>query len=84
MTIATLTSKGQLTLPQPLRAKYRLAAGTRFSVAEGTGGCIELTPLNKRAEEVAGILHRPGMKRLSESQIKERLVAAMKRKWSRR
>jgi AbrB family looped-hinge helix DNA binding protein len=81
MSIATLTSKGQLTLPQPLRAKFRLAAGTRFAVAETPGGRIELTPLNKRAEEVAGILHRPGMKRLSEIEVKRRLVAALRKKW---
>jgi len=81
MPTATLTSKGQLTLPQPLRAKHRLAAGTRFQVTDLPDGSIRLKPLNKRAEEVAGVLHRPGLKPLSEAETKRRLAAAMKRKW---
>jgi antitoxin PrlF len=81
MLTATLTSKGQLTLPQPLRAKHGLAAGTQFYVTELSGGGIQLMPRNKRAEEVAGILHRPGMKRLSDVEAKQRLVLAMKKKW---
>ena len=81
MTTTTLTSKGQLTLPQPLRAKHHLEAGTRFRVTDRPDGSIQLIPMNRRAEDVAGILHRPGADALSTAEVKRRKTDALKRKW---
>jgi AbrB family looped-hinge helix DNA binding protein len=38
MPIATMTSKGQLTLPAPMRKKLRLRAGSRLELLEQADG----------------------------------------------
>ena len=50
MPSATLTSKGQITLPKAIRDLLRLSAGDRVDFI---------------VRELKGLLHRKGMKRLS-------------------
>jgi antitoxin PrlF len=59
MTIATITSKGQVTLPKEIRSRLHLKAGEKidFRVDEETG-TTTLVPLNKRVDDVFGLLHR--------------------------
>jgi antitoxin PrlF len=62
MSVATLTSKGQLTLPKDVRMKLHLEAGEKiaFRIDEATGSAV-MFPMNKTVDEVFGILkaHRP-------------------------
>jgi antitoxin PrlF len=60
MTIATITSKGQVTLPKEIRRKLHLEAGEKidFRVDEETGTAT-LVPLNKHVEDAFGLLSRP-------------------------
>ncbi|MGB7568078.1 MAG: AbrB/MazE/SpoVT family DNA-binding domain-containing protein [Chitinivibrionales bacterium] len=64
MSIATLTSKGQITLPKDIRAKLHLEAGEKiaFRIDETTGQAV-LFPMNKRVDEVFGMLGNAGAKR---------------------
>jgi AbrB family looped-hinge helix DNA binding protein len=57
MSIATITSKGQITLPKDVRTRLHLEAGEKiaFRVDESTGEAV-LTPLNKTVDEVFGLL----------------------------
>ena len=59
MSIATITSKGQVTLPKEIRNKLHLEAGEKidFRVNE-EAGTATLVPVNKHIEDVFGILHR--------------------------
>lgn len=59
MSVATLTSKGQVTLPKEIRRKLHLEAGEKidFRVDEESGTAI-LVPLNRRVDDVFGILKR--------------------------
>jgi AbrB family looped-hinge helix DNA binding protein len=61
MSVATLTSKGQLTLPKDVRTKLHLEAGEKiaFRVDEATGSAV-MFPMNKTVDEVFGILKNPG------------------------
>ena len=56
---ATLTSKGQVTIPKEVRDELRLRAGhrVRFTVEEGTRAVI--TPVYRRLSELAGMLGKP-------------------------
>ena len=53
---ATLTSKGQLTLPKPARDALGLDTGTRFTVNINKSGSLTLTPIRASALSIAGIL----------------------------
>jgi AbrB family looped-hinge helix DNA binding protein len=61
MSVATLTSKGQLTIPKDVRIKLHLEAGEKiaFRVDEATGSAV-MFPMNKTVDEVFGILKPPG------------------------
>lgn len=61
MSVATLTSKGQLTLPKDVRVKLHLEAGEKiaFRVDEATGSAV-MFPMNKTVDEVFGILKPSG------------------------
>lgn len=61
MSTATLSSKGQVTLPREIRKKLHLVAGEKidFLLDEKTLTAT-LRPLNKHAQDIFGILHRPG------------------------
>lgn len=58
MSIATITSKGQITLPKDIREKLHLEAGEKidFRVDEDSGTAT-LIPLNKSVDDVFGVLH---------------------------
>lgn len=64
MSTATLTSKGQMTLPKEIREDLNLKPGDKVEFVK-IGERYELRPRNIRAEDLAGILHRPGTRALT-------------------
>ena len=56
MAVATLTSKGQITIPHEIRGRLRLKAGDKIEFRVEEGGSVTLLPLARRAEDVFGIL----------------------------
>jgi AbrB family looped-hinge helix DNA binding protein len=65
MPSATLTSKGQITLPKPIRDRLRLAAGDRVDFIVKDDGTVILRPATVDVRELKGLLHRKGLKPLS-------------------
>ncbi|MDW6021905.1 AbrB/MazE/SpoVT family DNA-binding domain-containing protein [Mesorhizobium sp. BAC0120] len=57
-TFATMTSKGQLTIPKEVRDELNLTSGTRFYVTVRNGEVVA-RPKNKRLADLAGILGKP-------------------------
>lgn len=76
MSVATITSKGQLTLPRDVRDDLNLKEGDRVSF-EKVGESYVLKPQNKSIMELAGILHRPGEKAMTIEQMDEKLGEAL-------
>jgi len=77
MTIfGSVTSKGQTTIPKEIRDRLGLEAGTRieWSIEDGKA---TLRPRKIRAVDLAGILHRPGMKPLSIEEMDEAIMDAV-------
>lgn len=70
MVTATLTSKGQLTIPKTVRQSLHLHAGDRvaFVVHDETEAVMK--PITKSVDEVFGRLHRDGQPRRSLSDMK--------------
>jgi bifunctional DNA-binding transcriptional regulator/antitoxin component of YhaV-PrlF toxin-antitoxin module len=74
MTTVTLTSKGQLTLPRPLRVDIGLAPGPRLQASIDRQGRLVLVPSKDEPEDL--FLHRPKVNRgLSLEQMEEAIPA---------
>lgn len=65
MPSATLTSKGQLTLPKAIRDRLRLGVGDRVDFVVEDDGTVVLRPATADVRELKGFLHRKGIKPLS-------------------
>lgn len=64
---ATLTSKGQVTIPKKLREKLNLSQGdvVQFCLEDEEIKILSSPRKSLKLEDVAGILHRPIQKRVS-------------------
>ncbi|MGI8740539.1 MAG: AbrB/MazE/SpoVT family DNA-binding domain-containing protein [Gammaproteobacteria bacterium] len=59
MPTATLTSKGQTTIPREIREHLRLRPGDRMEFVIDEQGRVVLIPISLDAAELAGILPKP-------------------------
>lgn len=64
---ATLTSKGQTTIPKEVRDFLKLHPGDRLEFILHENGTVILRPATLNISDLKGILHRPGMKPVSVS-----------------
>ncbi|OAM77157.1 AbrB/MazE/SpoVT family DNA-binding domain-containing protein [Devosia elaeis] len=76
MATATLTSKGQMTLPKDVRDDLKLEPGDKVDIVK-EGNRYVLVPRNVRAEDLYGILHRPGDRRMTPEEEDEANAAAL-------
>jgi AbrB family looped-hinge helix DNA binding protein len=61
-TSATLTSKGQTTIPKSIRDSLGLKTGDRMTFTLMPDGVVLLRVKNKRVADLAGMLHKKGRK----------------------
>jgi len=59
---ATLTSKGQTTIPKRIRDSLGMKAGDRMSFTLMPDGVVVMRVKNKRVADLAGMLHKKGRK----------------------
>ena len=59
MPTATLTSKGQTTIPKEIRERLKLKPGDRIDFVVENDGQVTLVPANVDISELRGILPRP-------------------------
>ncbi len=60
MTIATMTSKGQITIPAATRSKLRLAPGSKVDFVENAAGEVVLRPIVGDIRRLRGIVPHDG------------------------
>lgn len=78
MITATLTSKGQLTIPKAVRDLLHLHTGDRLAfVVHGDTEAV-MKPVTKSVDDVYGRLHSAGQASLSLAQMKDAVAARMK------
>jgi len=65
MPSATVTSKGQITLPKAIRDLLRLGVGDRVDFVVQDDATVVLRPATTDVRELKGLLHRKGIKPLS-------------------
>ena len=63
-TDATLTSKGQMTIPKAIRDSLGMKAGDRMTFTLMPDGTVVLRVKNKRVSDLGGILHKKGRRAL--------------------
>ncbi len=59
MSTATVTSKGQITIPKDVRDDLRLTAGSRVMFVKLHNGQYRIVARTGRIEDLAGILYDP-------------------------
>jgi antitoxin PrlF len=80
MVTATLTSKGQLTIPKVVRDSLHLRTGDRIAfIVHGNTEAL-LKPVTKSVDEVFGILCSPGQPRRSVEEMKAAVAKRMKQR----
>ena len=57
--LATITSKGQLTLPKEIRDQLGLVAGSKLDFIVEADGSLRVRPLRRGAADLFGLLHDP-------------------------
>ncbi|MGK7875331.1 MAG: AbrB/MazE/SpoVT family DNA-binding domain-containing protein [Xenococcaceae cyanobacterium] len=62
MASATITSKGQVTIPKEIRDYLKLETGSKVDFVIDENGEVKVIPLNVPVEALSGMLHRQSMK----------------------
>lgn len=83
MTVATLTSKGQTTIPKEIREKLGLKPGTKLHFNLMPDGTISVRAKTGTIMDLAGILHRPGMKAATIEEMNEAVARAVVARYKR-
>ena len=74
MAEATITSKGQITVPKAVREALRVAAGDRLEFVINERGEVMIHPLRKDVRRLSGILKRPGQRPISVEEMNEGIL----------
>lgn len=61
MPSATITTKGQVTIPKEIRDYLNLDTGSKVEFVIDEQGMVKIIPLNVPIQSLSGILYRPGM-----------------------
>ncbi len=74
MPTATVTSKGQVTVPKPIRDRLKLHAGDRLDFVLEEEGKVILRKASIPIQELEGILCRANRKPVSLKEMKETVL----------
>ena len=69
MTTATLTSKGQITIPKKIREQLLLHTGDKLDFTLTAEGDVLLRPVTRHVDEVFGRLDRVGRRPLTATEM---------------
>ena len=76
--LATVTDKGQVTVPKNIRDQLHIETGSKLDFEVEEDGSLRVRVLARGSENLFGLVHRPGMKSLSVEAMDEGIVAATK------
>jgi antitoxin PrlF len=76
MASATVTSKGQITLPVQIRRRLGLRPGDRVQFVETDRGKFEMTAANRSVRDLKGVLYREGRKPVTIEEMNEAIARA--------
>lgn len=74
MPTATVTSKGQITIPKEVRKRLRLESGDRVSFIVEADGRVLLQPATVQVTDLKGLLYRKGQKPINVEEMNAAIV----------
>lgn len=80
MATATITSKGQITLPKAVRERLRLDAGDRVDFVLKQNGEVVLRPFGSDIHELRGLLQRSRKRAVSVEAMNKAILREHSRK----
>lgn len=78
MALATITTKGQVTIPKSVRDSLMLSTGDKIEFVVTDKREALIRPISKKVDEVFGILHNPGRKTVSVEEMDATIRQKMK------
>jgi len=82
--LATMTTKGQITLPKAIRDKLGLKAGAKIDFELLPDGTVKLRPANLTALSIMGILKRPRQRPVSIEEMDKGIAEFLAQKHGRK
>ena len=77
--LATLTAKGQVTLPKAFRQELNLNAGDKIDFVMLDNGVIQIVPLKQPSRKLKGIIPKP-KKAVSIEEMNEAIASGASKK----
>jgi AbrB family looped-hinge helix DNA binding protein len=71
MSTATITSKGQVTIPKRVRDRFGWKSGDRLEFSVDSSGRVVIELATGDIRDLRGLLHRPGRKPVSVEEMNE-------------
>ena len=65
MALATITTKGQVTIPKTVRDSLQLHSGDKIEIILTKDREAVIRPVSKKVDDIFGKLHKPGRKTIS-------------------
>ena len=81
MAIATLTTKGQVTIPKKIRESLKLHTGDKIEIIVTEKREAIIRPISKKVDDVFCKLHKPGRKAVTLEAIDDAVRNRMKDKF---
>ena len=81
MAVATLTTKGQVTIPKEIRESLQLHTGDKIEIIVTENREAIIRPISKKIDDIFGKLHKPGRKAISLEAMDESIRDRMKDKY---
>jgi AbrB family looped-hinge helix DNA binding protein len=79
MATATVTSKGQITIPKEIRERLHIKTGDRLDFRVEGDGAVRIVPIARKVAEVFGAFAGRARRPLSTKEIKKRLDRAFRK-----
>ena len=78
MALATLTSKGQVTIPKKIRTLLKLHSGDKIEIIVTEKREAIIRPISKKVDDVFCKLHKPGRKAVTLEAIDDAIRQKMR------
>jgi AbrB family looped-hinge helix DNA binding protein len=78
MSLSTITSKGQITIPKEIREKLMIGTGDKIEFVLTSDREALIRPVSKKVDELFGKLHKPGMKAVSIEAMNKAIARKLK------
>ncbi len=81
MALATLTTKGQVTIPKEIRDSLKLHTGDKIEIIVTENMEAIIRPVSKKVDDIFGRLHSPEQKAVPLAEIDNAIRKRMEKKY---